>query len=169
MVQWAKLSKKHNSTSYIWQLWCEPIIHQCLTSPQMHIDKSNFKHCSIGITWTMGVGGGEKETDEDRGWDKREREAILSAAVLLSSAQDMTLIVPHLNQSLFPTSCHQHLCASTKGNTSLWGWRGAPRPFCLFFPAHASYLILFFFCLDDSAAQPLPTKRTRPGSQMGNQ
>lgn len=57
----------------------------------------------------------------------------------------MTLIVPHLNQSLFPTSCHQHLCASTKGNTSLWGWRGAPRPFCLFFPAHASFLFFSFF------------------------
>lgn len=72
----------------------------------------------------MGVGGSEKETDEDRGWDKREREAILSAAVLLSSAQDMTLIVPYLNQSSFPTSCHQHLRASTKGNNSRWGWRG---------------------------------------------
>lgn len=96
--------------------------------------------------WTMGVGGGEKETDEDRGWDKREREAILSAAVLLSSAQDMTLIVPYLNQSSFPTLCHQHLRASAEGNNSRWGWRGA-SPLLSFLSGSRLLFFLFFFVL----------------------
>lgn len=55
------------------------------------------------------VGGGERQSDEDRGRDKGEGEAVLSAAALLSSAQDMTLIGPNLHQSSFPMPCHQHL------------------------------------------------------------
>lgn len=45
----------------------------------------------------MGAGSGVRESDEDRGRDKGEGEAVLSAAALLSSAQDMTLIGPNLH------------------------------------------------------------------------